>query len=81
MPLSQFALPSPRPLPAVFPHAILRMVGEGFEPSKAYSRQIYSLLPLATWVPHRVAPLTPARLSRAAFDASELTARIELATA
>jgi hypothetical protein len=29
------------------------MVGEGFEPSKALSRQIYSLLPLAAWVPHR----------------------------
>ena len=27
--------------------------GEGFEPSKAESRQIYSLFPLATWVPIR----------------------------
>jgi hypothetical protein len=32
------------------------MVGEGFEPSKALSRQIYSLLPLAAWVPHRARP-------------------------
>ncbi len=35
---------------------IIYVVGrEGFEPSKV-SRQIYSLLPLATWVPTRQIP-------------------------
>jgi hypothetical protein len=42
-------------------------------------RQIYSLIPLATWVPH---PDRPAH-RRCASDVqpAELTARIELATA
>jgi hypothetical protein len=51
------------------------MVGEGFEPSKALSRQIYSLLPLAAWVPH---PRPPPPCASAL--ATEPTARVELAT-
>jgi hypothetical protein len=35
------------------PHSVA-VEGEGFEPSKAWSRQIYSLLPLATREPLRI---------------------------
>ena len=36
------------------------VVGVGFEPTKHEVRQIYSLIPLATWVPHR-ARMSPRR--------------------
>ena len=42
-------------------------------------RQIYSLIPLATWVPHPI--VSRAGAARATSDLAELTARIELATA
>jgi hypothetical protein len=42
-------------------------------------RQIYSLIPLATWVPHPI--VSRAGAARASSDLAELTARIELATA
>lgn len=41
-------------------------------------RQIYSLIPLATWVPHPI--VSRAGAARATCDLAELTARIELAT-
>ncbi len=37
----------------IFPHRINMVVGAGFEPAKL-SRQIYSLIPLATREPHQM---------------------------
>lgn len=40
------------------------VVGEGFEPPKGWARQIYSLHPLAAWLPHQIRYITTEPLKK-----------------